>query len=405
MMSDDIVLPIPNLELPQHVFTLSQPSLGYLQDRARVELLAGIQKDHMAPYYRFLTFTPEASASTSATTTSPPTNTTRPLPFDPQVYDEMAAKNKGELESFDKRLEEAEKTEGESDVADLLRGKAMYLVKIGDKEKALPALELALEKSPGLGTKIDLVLTLVRVGFFFGDQTLVKDNLAKADELIEKGGDWDRRNRLKVYQAVQLLSIRQFNRATPLLLDSLSTFTATELVSYEQLVLYAVVSGTLTLGRVEIKKKILQSPEVNSILHEIKDISEYTKSLYDCHYAKFFIALASLEQTHLLPSQILRPHARWYIREMRIRAYAQLLESYSSLTLKSMSLAFGVSESFVDNDLSRFISSGRLNCTIDQVNGIVETTRASSKSAQYETVIKRGDVVLGSLQRLSKVLY
>jgi len=405
MMSDDIVLPIPNLELPQHVFTLSQPSLGYLQDRARVELLAGIQKDHMAPYYRFLTFTPEASASTSATTTSPPTNTTRPLPFDPQVYDEMAAKNKGELESFDKRLEEAEKTEGESDVADLLRGKAMYLVKIGDKEKALPALELALEKSPGLGTKIDLVLTLVRVGFFFGDQTLVKDNLAKADELIEKGGDWDRRNRLKVYQAVQLLSIRQFNRATPLLLDSLSTFTATELVSYEQLVLYAVVSGTLTLGRVEIKKKILQSPEVNSILHEIKDISEYTKSLYDCHYAKFFIALASLEQTHLLPSQILRPHARWYIREMRIRAYAQLLESYSSLTLKSMSLAFGVSESFVDNDLSRFISSGRLNCTIDQVNGIVETTRASSKSAQYETAIKRGDVVLGSLQRLSKVLY
>ncbi|KAF8513026.1 proteasome 26S subunit [Hysterangium stoloniferum] len=403
-MSDDIVLPIPNLELPQYAFTLSQPSLGHLQDKARVDLLTGIQKDHMAPYYRFLTSTPEPSASTSAPT-SPPTNTTRPLPFDPRVYDEMAAKNKEELESFDKRLEEAEKTEGESDVADLLRGKAMYLVKIGDKEKALPALELALEKSPGLGTKIDLVLTLVRVGFFFADQTLVKVNLAKADELIEKGGDWDRRNRLKVYQAVQSLSIRQFNRATPLLLDSLSTFTATELVSYEQLVLYAVVSGTLTLGRVEMKKKILLSPEVNSILFEIKDLSEYTKSLYDCHYDKFFIALASLEQTHLLPSQILRPHARWYIREMRIRAYAQLLESYNSLTLKSMSLAFGVGESFVDNDLSRFISSGRLNCTIDQVNGIVETTRASSKSAQYETVIKRGDVVLGSLQRLSKVLY
>ncbi|KAF8573019.1 PCI-domain-containing protein, partial [Ramaria rubella] len=134
-------------------------------------------------------------------------------------------------------------------------------------------------------------------------------------------------------------------------------------------------------------------------------LSDLTKSLYDCRYDKFFVALASLEQTHLLPSYVLRPHARWYVREMRIRAYAQLLESYSSLTLKSMSAAFGVNEAFVDNDLSRFISSGRLNCSIDQVNGIVETTRASTKAAQYDTVIKRGDVLLGSLQKLSKVLY
>ncbi|KAF8489100.1 hypothetical protein JB92DRAFT_1391941 [Gautieria morchelliformis] len=59
---------------------------------------------------------------------------------------------------------------------------------------------------------------------------------------------------------------------------------------------------------------------------------------------------ASLEQAHLLPSQILRPHARWYVREMRIRAYAQLLESYSSLTLKSMSAVFGMKEAFVSPD-------------------------------------------------------
>lgn len=49
---------------------------------------------------------------------------------------------------------------------------------------------------------------------------------------------------------------RQFHRATPLLLDSLSTFTATELLPYEKLVLYAVVAGTLSLGRVEMKKKV-----------------------------------------------------------------------------------------------------------------------------------------------------
>jgi 26S proteasome regulatory subunit N7 len=57
------------------------------------------------------------------------------------------------------------------------------------------------------------------------------------------------------------------------------------------------------------------------------------------------------------------------------------------------------------SELSRFIANGRLHATIDKVHGIVETTRPSLKNAQYETVVKRGDVLLNSVQRLSKVLY
>ena len=47
-MADDTVLPIPNLELPQHHFTLMQPNLGHLHQNALKELLAGIEKDRMS---------------------------------------------------------------------------------------------------------------------------------------------------------------------------------------------------------------------------------------------------------------------------------------------------------------------------------------------------------------------
>lgn len=112
------------------------------------------------------------------------------------------------------------------------------------------------------------------------------------------------------------------------------------------------------------------APEVNQVLPELPVLGELVKNLYDCHYDKFFVALgmsfpphryfvflltslrmiptATLEQTHLLPSRVLSPHARFYVREMRILAYAQLLESYRSLTLESLSGAFGVSVDFVD---------------------------------------------------------
>lgn len=57
---------------------------------------------------------------------------------------------------------------------------------------------------------------------------------------------------------------------------------------------------------------------------------------------------ATVEQKHLIPSRVLSPHARYYVREMRIRAYSQLLESYRSLTLDSMCRAFGVGPEFMD---------------------------------------------------------
>jgi hypothetical protein len=40
------------------------------------------------------------------------------------------------------------------------------------------------------------------------DTTRLKDYVAEAKRLNELGGDWDRRNRLKVYEAYYLLAIR-----------------------------------------------------------------------------------------------------------------------------------------------------------------------------------------------------
>ncbi|KAH7906003.1 26S proteasome subunit RPN7-domain-containing protein [Hygrophoropsis aurantiaca] len=385
-MADEVVLPIPNLTLPQHFFSLSTPSLERLHENARAELLKGIEADQMAPYYRLVT---SAGA----------------LPLDAALLGSMEQANAEELQKIDDRLAEAEKTEGESEISDALKAKANHLTRIGDKDLAVAAQKLALEKTPGLGSRIDIALTLIRVGFFFGDNQLITDYLSKAEKFIEEGGDWDRRNRLKVYRGLHAISIRQFKTGAELLLDALSTFTATELIPYNDFVALTVIVNVLTLKRVDLKKKLIAAPEVIAALPEIPVLGDLVNNLYDCHYSKFFIALATLEQMYLLPSRLLAPHTRYYVREMRILAYSQLLESYRSLTLDSLSGAFGVSVEFVDSELSRFIANGRLHCRIDKVHGVVETTRPSLKNAQYEKVVKQGDVLLNSIQRLSKVLY
>ena len=57
-----------------------------------------------------------------------------------------------------------------------------------------------------------------------------------------------------------------------------------------------------------------------------------------------------------------------------------------------------------DRDLSRFIATHRLHAVIDKVNGIVETNRPDAKNAQYQQVIKLGDVLISKIQKLSKVI-
>ncbi|CAG8552299.1 5796_t:CDS:2, partial [Paraglomus occultum] len=324
------------------------------------------------------------------------------LPLDKALLAQYQQANNEELQKLDEKIEDAEQNLGETEICDAMLAKANFFANIGDKDKALAAYRVALEKTAGLGSRIDIIFCFVRVGFFFNDDDLISRNVERARSLIEEGGDWDRRNRLKVYEGVYRLSIRDFKTAASLFLDTLSTFMSTELMEYKDFVKYAVLAGAIALKRVDLKKKVIDAPEVLEVLNEIPHLEDYITSLYNCEYAKFFRALADVERVHLRTSAYIFPHLRFYVREMRIIAYAQLLESYRSLTMESMANAFGVSEEFIDKDVSKFIAAGRLNCVIDKVGGIVETNRPDAKNAQYQQTIKQGDILLNRIQKLSR---
>ena len=56
----------------------------------------------------------------------------------------------------------------------------------------------------GLGNRMDLVFLNIRIGLFHNDHAITTANIAKAKQMLEEGGDWDRRNRLKVRSQPEL---------------------------------------------------------------------------------------------------------------------------------------------------------------------------------------------------------
>ncbi|KAK5125004.1 hypothetical protein LTR85_001194 [Meristemomyces frigidus] len=505
----------PHLALAQSVFTLASPSSD---TETKQSALTALQHDirdlKMAPLYAYLAHPQtgklngngESGSALSPTLSRANTNASGPspmhmlrrtssinapgivgvlggktdasveLPWDEALYSELKADNEKELEAIQKEEDVAAERAGETELQNAQAKRAELYARIGDKDKALEEFEKLLEKTGILGTKIDIVLAIIRIGLFFDDKLLVKKSVDRAQQLVESGGDWDRRNRLKAYQGLHLLTIRAHNLAAPLLLDSLSTFTSTELCPYSSLVVYATLAGAVSLPRRDFKSKVVDAPEIRAVFGadsnedrlsalggsassgpggldeemavddtssssapakpatatpkptavnltalasgstsaeaqakaeptlDFTPLATLIQSLYTGNYSQFFAALSRVETNFLAQDRYLYEHKAWFVREMRLRAYTQLLQSYKVVGLESMAASFGVSVEWLDRDLAPFIASQRLQGKVDRVKGVIETVRSEGKDRQYNDVVRQGDQLITKLQKYGQVV-
>jgi len=387
-MEDETLYKLPAMPLARHYFLLKLGAKCPDPELHTTALRSGILAADMVPLYETVS---------------------RELGWSRDEGWIAAAKerNAQRLKTLEDAISDAAQNLGESEVRQAHLNLAEFWTRIGDKDSAEKAFKLTLEKTVGLGQKLDIIFCLARLGFFFGDDSLLSRALAQAHTLIESGGDWDRRNRLRVYDATRALISRDMSKANDLFLAVLASFNADELYSPATNVFYAVISGLLTLDRVQLRSKIIEAPEVAAVASDAPLgtlAHSLSESFFEGEYSQFMVNLASLCDALRL-DQYLHQHIAWIARELRVRAYAQFLQSYRSVTLASMASAFGVTKTFLDSELSHFISLGRLSSRIDAVQGVVETTRPESKNAQYSSTLRQGDLLLNRIQKLSRVIH
>ncbi|EOD23564.1 hypothetical protein EMIHUDRAFT_239467 [Emiliania huxleyi CCMP1516] len=268
-------------------------------------------------------------------------------------------------------------SEGESEICSAMLAKAEllaeFLMRIGERAKALAALEETYAKTVGSRSSGRSAM----LALFFDDKKLTADTIDAAKGLLDQGGDWERRSRLE---------------AADLLLDSVATFTATELISYNTFVLYTVTTSLLSLPRADLKSKVIDAPEILQVLGEIPHLANLLNGLYECRYRSLMEALLGMLEwvvviaaealvgivDSLYADRYMHAHTRFYWRELRVPACSP-----------GMATSFGVSADFLDKELSGFIAAERLSCKIDKA-------RRGRQAG--------GDLLLNRLQKLSRVI-
>jgi len=378
------------MALAQQIHRLHTPTVG-LDEEAKASLSATILEELGNPSLYKLAFAEDILSDDIS-----------------KKLNELEGANKVKGEKLQESIENATKNAGDMEILDASMAYAKFAFSSLSKDEAMKAFEdvSALPKLSS-GKKIDTLMQRARVACFYNDTKIANKLTAEATAMAN---DWDRRNRLKVYDAMGKILTRDVKGAAALLVDCIATFSCTEFCTFSEFVLYAIVSNILYLPRVELKAKIIEGAEIISCAKsgEIPEAWKLVNSLYDCDYKSYLNALCELQPV-LMADRFFRPHCGYVMRELLILAYKQFLDSYKSVTLESMALSFGVGVDFLDLQLSRFISVGRLTAKIDKCcggggAGIVETTRPDLKNAQYQDMISKGDALLGRIQKLARVV-
>jgi len=375
----------PDMKVAEIAFLLESTEPSVDVEAAKVAVMAAVAEDKMGPFYESLC-------------------AKHGWMLDKSLLASFTAANAEKLAALQATLKDAEENQGEMEVLDALFGLAFHFARQGDQAGCYKACDVIIAK-PKLssGKRIDASFCKLRMALFYMDLDAAKVLVASALKLVEEGGDWDRRNRLKAYTAVFLMLERNFSDAAVLLLEGVSTFTCVELCTYETYIKYAVSANLLYLERPQLKKQLVDGPDVVGVVGSLPPLGNMVRGLYDCEYAAFFQELGSFNSM-LLKDRYLARHARYLVRECRIKVYGQFLEAYKSVMVGTMAAAFGVRGEFLDAELSRFIAAGKLNAKIDKVGGKVETNPPNDRNAQYQAVVKKGDLLLTNVQKLARVI-
>ncbi|KAL0227034.1 hypothetical protein P9112_014358 [Eukaryota sp. TZLM1-RC] len=302
-------------------------------------------------------------------------------------------------------ISDAEKNLGENEVRDAWRELLNYYANVGDEKLYLETFPKVYELTSGSLLKCDLLFDQALTAIQYRDFSLADRAIQRATRFQEEGSlDFDHKNRLMVFRAVLLLRSRKIREAAPLLLEVTQSFISTDLISFELYIRYVILTAPLVLTRPELKSKVLHSPEVLSVVSHplVGDAYAFLHDLYD---AKYGSSLATLDKVLIdvhKDDLFLSKHTAWLFKEVRLIAYKQHLSAFISVRLDSMAEQFGVDADVFARDLCKFITAGRLSCSIDGEKRVVVS--GSQSVTKEGSVVRNIDGLLSKVQVVSRMM-
>lgn len=102
------------------------------------------------------------------------------------------------LKQCEDSIQNAKENYGDTEVREAIMVKAELYHKNDKIEEAKKVYIEAFEKTVGISKRLEIYMILLQIFFKENDLVAIKKYITKSKLLLEEGGDWERRNKLKV---------------------------------------------------------------------------------------------------------------------------------------------------------------------------------------------------------------
>ena len=200
-----------------------------------------------------------------------------------------------ELKKLDDKIEDQKTNAGDVEVRDAILDKALFLKQEArDYPEEEKIFREAYEKSGGASKKMEILFEILLMNIEKFDIEAIKKDVTVCKKLVDEGADWDKKNKLKIFEGVYCMLIRDLKRAAELFISSVATFTCLELMDYKDFVFYTVVTAMVTQERKVIRKEVVHSPDILAVIRDVPFLRQYLESFYNCDYKTFFEAFIEI---------------------------------------------------------------------------------------------------------------
>ncbi|ORD99511.1 PSMD6 [Hepatospora eriocheir] len=278
------------------------------------------------------------------------------------LFKEVAKDIKKMQDGTNKVLKEINKDDNDDSILEL----AEFYAKTFNMNQLKEELFKLNETDSNTSLKMDIALCKIRMSIILEDSEELKQNIKKAEKLVEDGANWDRRNRFKVYNGLYHLINKNYDQAEPLLYESLASFEAEELLSFDRVVMYLIYTSLLSYKRPLFYQNIL----INGDVLKYREFLEFPMALYNCEYGSCFSSLKRFIDINK-EDVFLSPIEDEFVDEMKILCYNQFLYSYQTVEIGRMAESFGITIEDLESDLRKFVFKNRLTIKIDRIDGII----------------------------------
>uniref|UniRef100_A0A5S6Q898 PCI domain-containing protein n=1 Tax=Trichuris muris TaxID=70415 RepID=A0A5S6Q898_TRIMR len=352
-----------------------------VKDVAKTKLMEIVTSNQMGPYY--------ASVCKELN-----------WPIDKELLIKLKQANRKRLGELDEKFISVKKTKaGKESLKSVILEKAQYLCSIGKVTQSLDMYDLAVDLTVGVCKRMDIKMEQLRLCMFLMNKSLINAKLEEVREIDRMYVDWERRTRLKAYEGYYAMLTRDYEKASAMLLDLTCTFRSYELMTLDNMILYAVIASSIVMDRQSIKKRILDATDIAPLLYKNPLLRQYVETLYKCDYAGFFRKLVKMESVMKM-DYVLAPNYKHVVRIMRLKAYHQFLTPYSVVHLQYMADEFCITVKTLTKDLERFIRHKLLRARIDEIGVYVKTYFRSANALRRESALDEIDQVINRLWRL-----